>query len=398
MSFLPQRVVIKNIKERQRTVKGKRYAIFDAYLGVDPLSRKPVRMAMTDRDALETAVKARYKAVQGVRGSETMLTPAQMKDAAQALLTLADANMEISLTECARLATASPLLSGRTGDRLEEKTLGEAYSQYLAEFDGVPNRKDVESRVGRWMNSVGAEKPVSQVTEEDVTGFCGQYSNRTTYNGHFTYIRSFLTWCTKKRHRYIAENPLDEIKVVAPKYKRPKYIPSEDAERVFRRLEADAENRDSLAYAIVAFFCGVRSEEIVRGANSEEAATIDIPNRTITIVAVKGHTKGICPRSFTIPDNALAWMKSFDFMSAWRQIVPQTKKRLLRIVRATLGKYEKNSIRHSFVTHHYAAYESLDRTCKIAGTSAQMVKDHYSGLGNQPDGLKYFSIMPKKGE
>ena len=81
-------------------------------------------------------------------------------------------------------------------------------------------------------------------------------------------------------------------------------------------------------------------------------------------------------------------------MSAWKQITSKTIDGIIATAESVDVKYPRNGARHSFITHHYTAYESLDKTCKIAGTSAQMVKDNYSGLGKQPDGLAYFSIMP----
>jgi len=67
---------------------------------------------------------------------------------------------------------------------------------------------------------------------------------------------------------------------------------------------------------------------------------------------------------------------------------------VIRAAKAADVDYPRNCARHSFITHHYAAYESINRTCKIAGTSEQMVRNNYSGLGTQADGVKYFSIVP----
>ena len=397
MSFLPLKSVINNIQRRKRMINGKSYIIYDAYLGINPANRKPVRMAMVNKKDLEDAIRARYKGIQGLRGSEVMLTPEQIKDAAQAIIALSDANMSISLTECARLTIASPLLEDKFKPKSQvEKTFGEAFQEYRAQYtEGTANRKAIDSRVGRWINSIDTDRPIASVTEEDIINYCKQYENQKTYNNYFTYIRTFLNWCAAKRQQYISENPLEGIKVVAPQWKRPEYLTASQTESLFRLLEKDTEHTDYLAYAIVAFFCGVRAAEIVRGSSTDEAMEIDIPNKTITIIQVKRYTQGAHPRSFTIPDNALAWMKSFDFVSAWKKITTKTIDGIIATAESAGIAYLRNAARHSFITHHYAAYESLDKTCKIAGTSAQMVKDNYSGLGKQPDGLAYFNIMPK---
>lgn len=397
MAFLPMKTVINNIQRRIRMIAGKSYIIYDAYLGINPANRKPVRMAMANKKDLEDAIRTRYKGLQGLRGSEVMLTPEQIKDAAQAILALSDANMDISLTECARYAIASPLLGEKFKSKLQcKKTICEAFQEYRKQYaEKTANRMAIDSRVGRWVNALNADRPIDTVTEEDVINFCKQYENQKTYNNYFTYIRSFLNWCAAKRQRYIAENPLEGIKVVAPQWKRPEYLNSIQTERIFRALEKNTDHPDYLSYAIVAFFCGVRAAEIMRGASTDEAMEIDIPNKTITIIQVKRYTQGAHPRSFTIPDNALAWMKSFDFMSAWKQITTKTIDGIIATAKSADIEYPRNAARHSFITHHYAAYESLDKTCKIAGTSAQMVKDNYSGLGKQPDGLAYFNIMPE---
>lgn len=397
MAFLPIRTVINNIQRRKRMIAGRSYIIYDAYLGINPTTRKPVRMAMVNKKDLEDAIRARYKGIQGLRGSEVMLTPEQIKDAAQAILTLSDANMEISLTECARLAIASPLLGEKYKvEQASTKTLGETFNEYRAQYtEGTANRKTIDSRVGRFVNMLGAEFPISAVTASEVEKYCEQYKNQKTYNNCFTYIRTFLNWCAAKKQKYISENPLEGIKIVAPRWKRPEYLTSVQTEKIFRALEKDESRRNCLAYAIISFFCGVRAAEIERGASTDEAMEIDIPNKTITIIQVKRYTQGAHPRSFTIPDNALAWMQSFDFLSAWKQITTKTIDGIIATAESVGIEYPRNAARHSFITHHYAAYESLDRTCKIAGTSAAMVKDNYSGLGKQPDGLAYFNIMPE---
>ena len=167
MAFLPLKSVINNIQPRIRQVSGKSYTVYDAYLGINPATRKPVRMAMANKKELEDAIRARYKGIQGLRGSEVMLTPEQIKDAAQALLTLSDANMDISLTECARLAIASPLLENKFKSKsLIEKTFIEAFEEYHLQYEEESaNRKAIDSRVGRWINSLDTDRPISSVTE-----------------------------------------------------------------------------------------------------------------------------------------------------------------------------------------------------------------------------------------
>ena len=210
MAFLPMRTVINNIQRRKRMIAGRSYIIYDAYLGINPATRKPVRMAMANKKDLEEAIRTRYKGLQGLRGSEVMLTPEQIKDAAQAILALSDANMEISLTECARYAIASPLLGEKFKPKLQcKKTICEAFQEYRNQYtEKTANRMAIDSRVGRWINALDADRSIDTVTEEDVINFCKQYENQKTYNNYFTYIRSFLNWCAAKRQRYITENPL----------------------------------------------------------------------------------------------------------------------------------------------------------------------------------------------
>lgn len=392
MAYLIKRDALAGIKERTRTINGRTYQIFDAYLGVDPVSQKPIRMANTDRPKLVKAIEARYKRLQDAGDAGATLTAREAMDALQALHALSDAKLDVSLMECVKL-----YIDTKAAEALKSATISEAYAKYCAEYkEGTANRKAIESRVGRWANAVGMERDIASVTEEDVTGYCKQFENRKTYNNYFTYIRTFLNWCAAKRQKYIAANPLEGIKVIAPQWKRPEYLSASDAEKLFRTLEADTTRPECLAYATVAFFCGVRAAEIERGASKDGAVEIDIPNKTMTIVEVKRYTQGAHPRSFTIPDNALAWMRSFDFMSAWKLITTKTIDGVIAAAEKVGVKYPRNAARHSFITHHYAAYESLDRTCKIAGTSAQMVKNNYSGLGKQPDGFAYFAITPKR--
>lgn len=406
MAFLPLRSVLANIKKRVRHHDGREYIVYDAYLGVDPMTRKPVRMAMASRTELEEAIRGRYRGLKGLRGSETMLTPEQTKDAAQAFLALSDAKLDISLLECARLAIASPILSDRFKPSEQDAgvTVGQAWDTYLESLKTrSPNhQKGVRSRVGRWVMSFGPERKLSEVTaaevKDDLTKRLFRLDDKsswTTYNQSLGDVKTFITWCCAVEQKYLKEDPLEGMKKLTVGYRQPKYMKAGDVEKLMRVIERHkSEAPEDLVFAILSFFCGMRTSEIERVCLGDEYVKVRLEDNFIRIEEVKGSSRGVVPRVFDIPKQARAWIDSFDFVGAAQKPNKRFRRHLNKYANEAAIELPKNCGRHTYITMFTAAHHDESALTAIVGNSSDVRAKSYNGVEIEREGKAYFDILP----
>lgn len=407
MAYMSKKDVLASVAERRKTVNGKEYTTYEAYVGINPMTGRQVRFSRSDRSELKDVVEDFYRRLRSGGDAGGALTAAQSVDALQALQALSDAKLDISLLDCVRKLIEYRLVGS---DTPKSVTLGDAYAEYLDQFvtrrdtlpDGTevmertPNYEFVEKRVGRWANAFGKERLLTEVTEEAVMGWLdSSYPNPKTNNNYMTYIRTFFNWCMEKRRRYILENPLECVKSKKIIHKRPEFMKAADVERLLRELEKSKDKHpEMLAHAIVSFFCGIRREEILRGSDDEDAVIFDFPHRTVMVVKVKRFTQGAHPRSFPMSKAFIAWAETIDFKSAFQRIDEHVMDRIRDVARRTGLHIPHNAGRHTFITQMLAMTHDIQKTCQYAGTSAKMLENNYNGLSFEDDATRFFSIRP----
>lgn len=396
MRFKTMKEALASITKRSREVGGKEYITFDAYLGVDPITKKVRRMFDRDEPRLRQRVKEFYSSINRHGDIGALLTPMQIMDAKAAYDALAAAGVQMTIRDVVK-----EYLDGkRAKAAVNAKAIGEAYDEYLASFGSlqVSHVDAVKYRVGHWVSAEGRGKRLSDVTAQSVVSFIDSRfsSSNKSWNNAMTYISSFLNWCMSPERAYIAENPIRIVKKKQIAWQEPKYLTPAQAEATLRLCDSWRLKRpDMLSYAILNMLCGMRREEILRMAKDPEAVRVNLQDETIRVAKPKGFQKGIRPRAFHIPENALAWMKSFDFDIGVRGITDKTSMYITREMRLAGEKIPNNAGRHTFITMHCAAYGDPSRTEAIVGTSATMRAQNYMGLASKKDGEAFFSIMPK---
>ena len=414
MAYLPKCIVKDNIKERTRKGRdGKSHTDFEAYLGVDPFSHRPVRITRADMDDLMAALKDFYQRHQVGGDAAVRLTALQAIDAKYAYDCLANAGMKgVSLGEA-----VNAYIGGLAVAKANcERTVQEVYVEYIEKkYGGFPRKKfngscycrdpeDVNAdrdnaiaKVGKWAETFGARK-LATVTAKDVADYLEEnYGKRKpkTYNSHLLYLKVFFNWCCKDEREYLVKSPIRSLADKPEPWEEPEYMKPEDVEKLFRLLEAHKADRpEYLAYAIVNFFCGCRAIEVRRMASDPDAAKIDIENATVRLAKGKGFQQGKKPRAFTIHPTALAWMKSFGFADALKKVTEDTQKEIYELARANGVPMFQNCGRHTFITYHVAAYGDPAKTTAMVGTSDKMRAENYCGLATKKDGEAYFAVMP----
>ena len=401
MAFLNKHVAMASIKKRTIYTHGQGYTTFEVYLGTNPLTRKPVRKSSKSIEKLRKMIADFYQRVSSGGDSAVLLSPFQAMDARNALDTLVKAGLNITLTECVRRVIE---------DNLEmpaqcTTTLREAFEKYYKqqETDGKSygHLKSLRHRVGAWVEKFGGNKLVSDVTAKNLAEYLettfirtGEEKEKTTYNGRLDYIKTFVKWCAAPEQGYIRESPIATMKPKVKGYVQPEYMKPEDVKKLFDVLEA--KGGPDLAYAILSFFCGMRQEEILRASEGPLSVEIDVAEKYIVVKKCKGSTRGVKPRAFTIPAQALAWMQSMpDFVSAARTRNNKFRDHLVDAAReAGLGELPINAGRHTFCTMFEAAHHDSNALSAIVGNTEDVRDHHYNGVAKPQEGRDYFTILP----
>lgn len=394
MSYLPKSIVLGAIKTRVRTDKnGKQHTDYEAYLGINPINKKALRITRSTIDKLQKDIKEFYQTHKASGDIGVMLTSEQSVDAWQAYNLLASAGKNTTLIE----AVTRYIKSEEENEILSNITINEAWNAYYATMVEGINKRNIKYTVGRWVSNYG-DKLLSSVTAKDVAEYLkrsfGGLSPKT-YNQNLLYLKTFFNWCKKESVGYIARNPISSLEYLPIPWVEPEYMKVSDVEKLFRLLEANkATNPEWLAYAITNFFCGCRATEVRRMATDPDAAVVNISTETIRIAKAKGYQQGKRPRAFQIHPTALAWMKSFDYLSALKKITDDTQKKLYEFAIKNGVSMFPNCGRHTFITYHVAAYEDPGKTQAKVGTGARMMAENYRGLAPKKDGEAFFNILP----
>ena len=109
MGFRSLEESLSSITKRTRTVDGVEYTTFDAYLGVDPITRKPKRFFDKDRPRLVHRIKEFHSSIKRNGDVGALLTPMQIIDAKSAYEALEEAGVRITLRDAIR-----DFIAGRT--------------------------------------------------------------------------------------------------------------------------------------------------------------------------------------------------------------------------------------------------------------------------------------------
>ena len=397
--FRSRKKIISSIVRRERANGGHTY---EAYLGVDPEKGTPVRLYRTSKTELVDAVNEFCNGLEEGGELQASLEHHQLVDAKMAFNMLREKECPLSLTECVRRVLEDlPACMKGIG-----KTCGEVYDEYVAKFGDQSSQhvKTVRVRVGRLVSSYGREKPVQALDaayirywieegrEKDYGGAEG--CNDRSWNNYVGYIAAWLNWCVRKG--YLARNPMErdpDLRKVHIPWKEPKFIHADELRKVMDGL-SEAGDHSMLAFAVMSFMCGTRTSEIVRLADAESRNRLDIAERTCRIVDVKGLTKGIKPRCFTIPDQAVKWMESFPFMDGLHGVNPHTVDRMREFAHGIGVELPKNCGRKSFITMHRAMWNDPNRLGAIVGNSEEVRDTTYIGLASKAEADAYFSVLP----
>ena len=259
--------------------------------------------------------------------------------------------------------------------RVEKKTLR------------LRSAKDAEKRLGPF-KAAWERLGVGTIEAKDIDGLLDLHGytgiNRQNYKRH---LSGFFNWAI--RNGKTNSNPVQQTVQVRITKETPEIYTLNQVEAILRKAE---EIRPVLVpYLAIAFFAGIRPEEILRLCWQD----IDLKIGEIHIRA--GMSKTHSARLVHISENLKAWLVKYRqsgnvFIYSGTSLNRQRAK----LMKAAKVEVISDGARHTFATFHLALH-GLDETLQELGhTSPAMLFKHYRGLAKnrKEQAQKFFAIEP----
>ena len=395
MKIKPKYEVLAGIKQESYTIKvgetRRTYERWRAFCGT--MNGKSIWIKRNTRAACIRAVNDWY-AIKKTSGDETVsFTARQIADAKAAFRVMDEQGVTESLERIVMDYVK------RRGEKSKSITVKDAYGRFYAKYGDqqAAQKEFVRGRVGRFAEKFG-DRLVCDIDAQEIREYLDSFEgwSPSTWNGHMDYLKTFFCWCAKTANGYCAVNPIADMERKAVMRQKPKCATPEDVRRLFdKTMEMDEARRDLMLLRMtLAFFCGMRTAEILR----QRFEDIMLDEGTIVVTEAKGEQSGGMGRAFKVPETAMAWLRKVDMAKAKATKMSETSYTRWRKILFDDAEVDMpdNAGRHSFVSYHVAMFGNPRLTEGIVGTGDTMRKRHYDARVTHKAAEEYFAILPKE--
>lgn len=278
----------------------------------------------------------------------------------------------------------------------KENGFGALVEQYLAEqTERVGKRtlrqrtvEDAEKRL-RPFKAAWDRLAIGSIEAKDIDALLDRHgyvgTNRQNYKH---YLSGFFNWAI--RNGKTQGNPVQQTVTVRTKKETPEIYTPNEVEAALRKAE---EKRPELVpYLAIAFFAGIRPEEIARLKWED----VDLSIGEIHIKA--GMSKTHSARLVHVSGNLKAWLVKYR-QTHGKVFAPSEtslKRWRAEVMREAKVGVIQDGARHTFATFNLALH-GIDETMQELGhTDPKMLFKHYRGLAKnrKAQAEKFFKIMP----
>ncbi len=233
---------------------------------------------------------------------------------------------------------------------------------------------------------------IDAVDTEDIRELLEGYKPLNASN-YKRYISMFFRWANKKK--LVKGNPVDGLDPIPLDNDAPEiYSPKQVKAIMGACIDGDKPRKEMLPYFALAFFGGIRPDEIKRLGWGD----IDLEEGVIHIRAAVSKTR--TARFLEMPRNLRQWLATCPDRTGLVFPWSETSCRRWRAeAYKTAGVPSiQDGARHSMATY-YLALHGRDETTELLGHSDKVLFRHYKGLvkGRKTKARDYFSITPDKG-
>ena len=340
------------------------------------------------------------------------LSDAERRDVT-AVMPLLRAN-KIALGDAVRFAVARmrPSVAGKLVADVVTELLASKQQRFERGDLRRLSLKDFRIRTNR-LNKTMADRPIAEVTGAEIKGWLVglKLKSRNTFN-LFRVASEVFRFAHQRR--YIADNPVDELARVDRKEitgfgadaKEPAILTVEDAVRLLTSAQETNGELHLLPAVVLGLFAGIRTEELKR--ISWDSVRLAETPPIVTVGATIAKKRRI--RHVSIPENAVAWLSlcperngnltgedltEDGFHRRFRKLLQHAKFGQNKKGK-WISNWERNAMRHSFGSYHYALHGNPLETSRQLGHKAsdQVLFDHYRALATKAQAETYFAIKP----
>ena len=226
------------------------------------------------------------------------------------------------------------------------------------------------------------DKPPGEITRSDVEEYLRKWTG-STRNWYRRHLRAVFAWWLERG--MIQGNPFESVKPAKIDWHPPCILNQIEATKLMATaLEQDPE---TVPYFALGLFAGIRP----RGLQRLNWSDVDLKQSVIQITGTTNKTRG--GFSVTMQPNLKAWLRAAPKPEI---ITVNHRKRCESIRAAAEVTWGPDIMRHSFASHHLAAYRDSVETADQLGheDDTSMLFKHYRARVTQSDGLAYFKINP----
>ncbi|QHI68424.1 site-specific integrase [Tichowtungia aerotolerans] len=365
------------------TTAGKRYQV-----DLGRKSGKHVRKTCKTKDAAigwaqKKSIEAGNKGIAALRFSDEQKT-----DAVEALFLLKEYGVNL------RAAAKFYIKHHQKVD--SSNGFGPLVEQYIQKKERDMKRGDLRPRsfseIKKWLKpckEAFEHMAVDAVEPKDIDVFLDEQGIQGTSRANLKrYLGGFYNWAM--REGKATANPVKRTRQTVMESHTPGIYTPKEVKAIFK--QAEELHPDLVPYLALAFFAGVRPEEITRLGWKD----VDLNLGEIHIRADQSKTRSA--RIVTMPENLKAWLLKYRKKDG--KIFPYSATTLKRWRVKVYQKAEAPSIqdgaRHTFATFCFAL-EGLDETLhRLGHTDSKMLQRHYKGLAKnrKAQAQSYFQIKP----
>jgi integrase len=269
-----------------------------------------------------------------------------------------------------------------------EKLVEEYLKNAVKAGNQIRDIQTVRSHLTKFSGSM--KVPTESIRAVDIDRYLQgpkDWSNRTR-NNHKQSISRLFNWAIEKEHLPAGmANPAEK----ATHYKvessgSPGIFTPQELQKLFDNVE-----QDWMPYLAIAAFAGPRSAEIPR--LDWESVLFD---EKVIVLDAK-HTKTKRRRVAHMPENLVAWLKSYEGDKTG-PICPtkSSNKMTARLSKASKVSWKHNGLRHSYVSYQMAILRDAAKVAEQCGNSPQQVQANYKANALESEAKKWFAIRPHR--
>lgn len=340
------------------------------------------RLFYAKKDDAETAQRDLRKQY-GVGGVQALvLTATQMREYHDAKALVAPADLvDVAREWRARVA------------RPDSPTLPDALNAFLAEQRATNSERyatGLKAQLWPMVERIGIKVRFDRVTAaqiEEALRIPGVPVALETLAARRRQFGTFVTWGRRKQWR--DDDPLLQVRKIRVPRPTPEFFTVPQTKAL---LCGVAERAPWLLPAVaLRLFAGVRSYEVKAMAKGWPEDVQPAQERILVRAEVaKGQKSRPRPRLIEgLPRPVWRWLALSELV--W----PTWGDEMLRTAIGEAAPRLRNGMRHTFGTYAAAYFESYEKTARLMGNSAEMVRTHYAGLATKAQAEEFFALDPR---